>query len=228
MRLSLRALELCRVKFGKGYFCGFEQPDETLLDGLTEESVRQDFEELSQNEMLAFTDGGVHISALGQHILNMMLSPEQYIMLDNEAVGLRVRFYFRNTYYLCVIEDKSVTSDDSYERYTLQLLPRLEQVIGSFVYALLPNRTLEQREDEITGQAVWGVCRAWDKERTLVAERTIWGNWHGENIQYEVVESVNGVEGQPQTADSDVSEFTNQLTRWLFLQLSAAYQREER
>ena len=36
MRLSLRALEICRVKYGKGIFCGMEPVEESYFDELAE------------------------------------------------------------------------------------------------------------------------------------------------------------------------------------------------
>lgn len=47
MRLSLRAIALCERKFGKGIFCGFEQINRSVLDDISEENVRQDFDELT-------------------------------------------------------------------------------------------------------------------------------------------------------------------------------------
>lgn len=69
----------------EGEFCGFEQNEESVLDTMPQEVTSRDFDELTQNGIIDITDGNIHISALGQHIFYMMLEPEQYIMLDNEA-----------------------------------------------------------------------------------------------------------------------------------------------
>lgn len=222
MRLSLRALELCRIKLNKGIFCGFQEVNTSILDGISEESARRDFDELTRNGVISLSDGNVHISPLGQHIFHMMLEPEQYIMVNYIGNCVCVRIYIRDAYYLCVMEDKAVTSEDDYSRYTLELLPKLELVVGSFVYALERDetRTLAQANDSRSAES--GICiigKAWNQNREMSSKLTIFGDYHGKNIRYQAAESLDEIECEP-------SELINKLTGWMFENISATIQSE--
>lgn len=222
MRLSLRALELCRTKLNKGVFCGFQEVDTSILDGISEESSRRDFDELTRNGVISLSDGNVLISPLGQHIFHMMLEPEQYIMVDYMGNCECVRIYIRDAYYLCVMEDKSVTSEDDYSRYTLELLPRLELVVGSFVYALQQDemRTLTQTNDSRpTDPGIRIIGKAWNQNKEVSSKLTIFGNYKGKNIRYQSTEGLDEIECEP-------SELINKLTGWMLENISATIQSE--
>lgn len=228
MRLSLRAIELCRIKFGKGVFVGFESIDESILSGISEVDARRDFDELTQNGIIDFIDDDIHISALGQHIFNMMLEPEQYIMLDNTADNICARIYIRNTYYLCVLEDKKVKSNDVYDRYIFELLPRLDLLVGSFAYVLHRNKKHMSVADgnRQVEQDIRIVGKAWNKDRKIISEIMICGKYHMDAIQYQMVEQIDGVETKVKELESETSELVNKLTKWMFEKISAINENE--
>lgn len=223
MRLSSRAIELCRTKLGKGDLCGLQEGP--ALDGISEESARQLLEELTRDGTILLSEDGVRISPLGQHIFRMMLEPEQYIMVDRTAGSARVRIYIRDAYYLCVVEDKTVTSEDDHGRYTLRLLPRLELVVGSFAYVLQHDGTHapeEAQDGQQAGPDILVVGKAWDRDRASAAELTIRGDFHGEDIRCQAAEG----SGDPEEFECGPSELVNRITGWMFKNFSAADQSE--
>ncbi len=228
MRLSLKAIELCRTKFGKGEFCGFEQNEESVIDPMLQEVTSRDFDELTQNGIIDITDDNIHISALGQHIFYMMLEPEQYIMLDNEADNKRVRIYIRNTYYLCVIEDKKVKSKDEYNRYIFKLLPKLDLVVGAFVHALhrKDNYASLKNDNDNIKQDISIIGKAWNTERNEISQITIQGNYENGAIHYQMIEEIEGVESKPKNFETETSELVNMLTKWTFDKISAMNESE--
>ena len=159
MNLSWRALTLCGQRTGIGALRGVEGMPEAALEDLTPEEAEEVFDGLTDSEMMDFSGEEPRVSDLGYHLLHMMNTPEIYVRLEREDGDRRVRFYERNTYYLCVIEDLQETSVDSYERFRLELLPKLELVVGAFVYALQSG----EGEIRITGEA-------WDKEGESTAQ----------------------------------------------------------
>ena len=220
MRLSLRAIQLCQMKFGKGRFYGFEQMDEADLEHISEEDAKQDFNELIQNGIIDTSNDSIHISALGQHIFNMMLEPEQYIILDNKASNVCIRVYIRNTYYLCIIENKKVKTDYDYDRYILELLPTLELVIGAFTYALQDNDVKQTQQDiRIEG-------KAWKKDRKNCSEIEICGKYENEKIYGQIVEQKEDAENRKSEFESEISELINQLTVWMFGNILAMNEKE--
>jgi len=159
MNLSWRAMTLCAQRTGIGPLCGFEETDGAAADGLTQEEAEQVLGGLMDSGMMDLSGDEVRVSDLGYHLLHMMNTPEICVRLEREDGDRRVRFYERNTYYLCVIEDLRETSADSYERFRLELLPKLELVVGAFAYALQSG----EGEIRISGQA-------WNRERECVSE----------------------------------------------------------
>lgn len=225
MRLSLRAIELCRMKLGKGAFCGFQEMDESILDGISEESAKRDFDELIQNGVISLFEDNVHISPLGQHIFHMMLKPEQYIMVNYAASSACVRIYIRDAYYLCVLEDKTVILEDEYSRYTLELLPRLELVIGSFAYALQRDEryaSMEAHDGQQANSDLLIVGKAWNQDREMISELTICGDCHEGNIRCQAADKAGGSD----EFECEQSELINRLTGWVFENISEIYQSE--
>lgn len=156
----------------------------------------------------------------------MMLAPEQYIMLNNEIDSICVRIYIRNTYYLCVIEDKKIKSDVEYARYTLDLLPRLELVIGSFVYALHRNECCEVVKYDDGKYDIHIIGKAWNKEGEIISEIAIEGNYHNKDIYYKMIEHVEGFDCKVEESEIDASEFINKITKWMFEKFSVIYENE--
>lgn len=221
MRLSLRALKLCRAKLGKGSFHGFQEADAPILDEISEESARQDFEEMTQSGVVELSDGNVRISPLGQHIFHMLLDPDQYIMIDYEESSVRVRVYIRDVYYLCVLEDKTVQSEDGYGRFIFRLVPLLEHVIGSFAYAFQREETaLEPSEDADPAFQITG--KAWNRGREVISELAIHGCCREEHISCRETETAEGA----REFKCEQYELINRLTKWMLENLSVIVESE--
>lgn len=211
MRLSLKTIEICRRKYGKGDFYGFDQMNEFLLEDLVQEDVESDFEELLQNGILEVSEDEIHFNALGHHIFNMMITPEQYIVIENGAKKMSIRIYVRNAYYLCVIEDQNIRDYDDYNKYKVKLLPDLNLVVGAFVHGLNVNGTSTMENNDISIRG-----KAWNKGREVHAEMEINGYYDQETVCYQRKEIENGLTKCQEEAESDVSELVNALTKWLF------------
>lgn len=196
MKISENALQLCNVKFGKGMFYGFEYMDAQVLEELAEEEANKIFEELLQNNLIDFKEGNVHISALGQHICNMLYEPEQYIYLENTENHRIIKIYIRNTYYLSVIEETHTERKE--KEYQFELLPQLELVTSAFVYALYQ----QGKKNDNAGIQVRGI--AWDKDRNCVSELDI----------------------TRQPASEELPVIINQVTNWMLQNMEKRYKEE--
>ena len=229
MKLSLRAIELCRRKWGKGLFYGFENIDKSILESVSKEKVREDFDVLTQNGIIDFCDGEIHISALGHHIFNMMHEPEQYITLSNEVNGICVRVYIRDAYYLCVIADKTIKEDDEDGRYIIKLLPKLDFVIGSFVHALYceEKRTLERGDmRKETKQDIQIEGKSWNKNGEVISEIMILGNYQLDGVYWKSIEKFEGYEYKKEEFEGEISQLVNEVTKWLFQKISIVNKKE--
>ncbi len=195
MKLSKRAIALCRMKYGKGELTGFEDIDNSILDDLTESEEESVIKELAEANFLASTEGNIHLGPLAHHLLNMMIMPEQHIRIDNDSDGIAVSIYIRNTYYLCVIEDKKNENAGDPAKYTLDLLPVLDLIVGAFAYAVGSNK------DSDIGKSIKMEGRAWDKDRSIISEISL---PDGKNEH------------------SDISSTINTLTMWMLHNLAEA------
>jgi len=219
MRLSLRALEICRVKYGKGIFCGMELVEESYFDELAEADIRKDYDILLQNEMIENATGTIRISALGQHILGMLVAPEQYIMINNVADSVCVRVYIKNAYYLCVLEDKKVEAYDEYDRYIVELLPNLDLVVGSFVHAIHREEAASLMVDD--GQNPLEIVgKAWNKDGEVCSEITISGEYFEEGIHCQMLKPVK------EEFDCESYRLINKITEWVLKNIAATYESE--
>lgn len=208
MKLSLSTIALCRMKYGKGLFYGFEQLKENIFDELSEVEMRKDFEQLTKEGMIGLYSDDIHITALGQHIFNMMLEPEQYILLKNEINEICIRMYIRNVYYLCVIQDSKLKKE---EEYILKLLPRLELVSGSFTYVLYPNEKENVIPDKFDSENIVILRKTWDKNRKISSEIKILGRYCKEGIFYRIMKN-----GEESVKKSEISDLINVLVKWTF------------
>ena len=216
MKLSKKAIELCRMKLGNRGICGFEYMQDISLYDISEESAKRDFYKLMESGMIDCSGDKIHISALGQHIFNMMSEPEQYVMLENTVNCICARLYIRNCYYLCVIEDKKIESDEEYDKYTFELLPRLDLVVGLFAYVLHHDEnteTLDSKDGRQVLQDIRIIGKAWDKGRKIISENELCGNYHNEEIHYKIKDEING---NVEVMKSDTCELINKLTGWMF------------
>ena len=204
MNLSQRAIALCTIKYGKGELTGFENIDENILNNLTEEEEERVIKELAEAEFLESTEDVIHLGALAHHLLNMMIDPELYIRIDNDLNGAAVTVYIRNAYYLCVIEDKNITRADDSAKYTIDLLPRLDLVVGAFTYAL--GSTGDDLEGKDINDCLKITGTAWDKERTMVSELIL---------------------PDSNSAENDISNLINTATMWMLENIAATVQEAE-
>lgn len=231
MKVSPRLLELCRIKYGKGLFYDLELIGHLEDESPSEETIRQEMEELSKSGLVETVDEEVHISPLGQHIFKMMIEPEIYLYLNNALSGRTARIYILNSYYLCAIsESKNAVQDD----YLVELLPRLDLVVGSFVYALTSN------EEDVHDQKE-GACEreydlqargtSWKADRKVLSEISIYGKIHGDNTEYEDIRYSKIVsneysENSSEEGTGGISELTNELTSWMLKNISDLYYKE--
>ena len=205
MELSVKTIEILTAKYGKGQLCGFE--NSTAPETFSEGEAEQAYDELTGNELIDLSEEGAHISALGHHILNMMREPEQFIRIDNDALQLDMKLYFRDAYYLCVLENKKEPG-----RLTVDLLPGLKQVVSAFVYALYADKEQAAGLDE---GSVRVTCQSWDSSRTPAAEMKTDGVYHNGKILYRS-EAVSEGRKESGKTESTVPDFVNGLTEWLF------------
>lgn len=200
MNLSQRAIALCRMKYGKGELLGFENVNYDILNNLTEEDEEAVIRELAEAELLESTDEIIHLGALAHHMLNMMIEPEQLIRIDNDKDDVAVSVYIRNTFYLCVIDNKKLTHTGDPQKYTIELLPRVDLIVGAFTYALGKDNENDPKSD-CRGLKIAGT--AWDKDRNITAEISL----TGEEDDF-----------------SDISSVINTITMWMLDNLAAAVQ----
>lgn len=220
MRLSLRALEMCRVKYGKGIFCGMEPMEESYFNDMTEADAGKDYDELIQNGMIENATGDIRISALGQHILGMLVAPEQYIMLNNVADSVCVRVYIKNTYYLCVMEEKETEDSDECSRYIVELLPTLELVVGAFLHAIHREEATSQLQAS-TGRNILEIeGKAWSKNREINAELAISGEYVGEGMRCQMLKPVK------EEFDCELYRLINKITEWVLKNIAETYESE--
>lgn len=227
LRLSFKTIALCRRKYGKGEFYGFEDVEESILDNLSEEELSQDVDELMRNEMIAGSGDDINFSPLARYIFRMMTEPEQFIMLRNEANGKCVKIYILDAYYFGVVEDKAKNEELGDDRCTLVLLPLLDNIIQSFSYALY----LE--EDGAIGGGRENpdfhvIGKSWNKDRKLISDLAIRGNYLPGKVRYEMLEHVAAPTGQAEEFESDTRGLINRITAWMFEQIAAMYESEVR
>ena len=217
MDLSLKVLEVCKNKFGKGNFYGFDFDNKDLLVNTSEEEFRKTFEALADNKLIENTDEGVHFTELAHHFFNMMINPEQVVIINNHVSNMVTRVYFRNTYYLYIMENKE---DESIK---LELMPMLDQVVGAFVYALnLKDKTTDQQNEndfEIEG-------KSWKEDREVVSELIINGKYLPEKVFYQI-SLTKGDNNKKEEREEELSNLVNEITYWLLNSISDQYKREE-
>lgn len=215
MQLSLKTIELCRRKLGEKILCGFEQYTDLVKQEISVEDGEKAFNELVENELINLSEENIRLNALGQHILNMMANPDQFIMIENMSSNIIVRIYIRNVYYLSVVERVGAQTDDDESKISVNLLPTFNQVVGAFAFSLsLENEAGISNNDRGYDFHITG--KAWDEDRNVISDYSINGNYENENIRYQTV-----TDNKPGTeTESDVSTLINYLTTWMFDRIS--------
>ena len=225
MNLSLRTIRLCERKFGKGGFWGFDPAEEADFDALTQEDAGEELDTLLEGGLAELVNDEIRFSALGHHIFNMMTRPEQFLCLSNEADRICVRIYIRNAYYLFLGEDRMVAAHEDRGRFTLELLPNLDQVIGSFVYALRRKHSADGEAASSTPEfTVEG--RDFDSEGVVLSELTVFGRYEGDDVSMSLKKTDETEAAVFREADCDISALINSVTSWLFERFAKSYERE--
>ena len=212
MELSFSTLAMCADKYGKGTLYGFDGAD---VGTVSESNAKRAYDELVRSEMIDVSGDSVYINAFGQHILNMMIEPEIFIMLDNDFLGINVRVYVRNAYYLCAVEKK----DGSAENLVMELLPNLKDVVSSFVYALY-RESAEVASNAQESGSIRIVAKAWDEHRNPTSDMETYAEYCHENIRYHSVETLGDQAKETDESECEVSSLVNRLTKWMFDRIS--------
>lgn len=222
MKLSFNAIQICKNKYGRGDLYGIENNNFSTSKYESPEDTANVFEELIQSDMIDLQNETVQISALGQHILNMMIRPEIFFMIDNNWLSVNVRIYIKNAFYLCVVENKLITSETDSERFIIELLPGFDQVIGAFVYALY-NKSTDNSEDIELYDSNSNPDIESDFRITGLSnnsELRMCGNIKGNTICYQITETTDEDFAETTIAETDLSSLVNKLSGWMFNKLS--------
>ncbi len=226
MKLSLRAIEICKQKCGKSALIGFDNLETSLIDEISEKDAVSDFNELLKAGLVMLSGEEVQMSPLGWHIVKMLHKPEQYIEITNTINKICVRFYHKNTYYLCSIEDLSIAAVDNYDRFHLELLPDLNLVVGAFSYALYPeNDTLTAIDYQDESDSVIIKAKAWDEVGKLSSIIELTGQYEEEGISFKSLDDSNSIVEDIKTAT--ISSVINKMTDWLLKCISENLREED-
>lgn len=222
MKLSFNAIQICKNKYGCGELYGIENNNFSTSRYESPEDTANVFEELTQSDLIDLQNETVQISFLGQHILNMMINPEIFFMIDNNWLSVNVRIYIKNAFYLCVVENKLITSETDSERFIIELLPGFDQVIGAFVYSLY-NKDTENSEEIELYDSNYNPDLESDFRITGLSnnsELRICGNIKSNSICYQITETTNKDSAETTIAETDLSSLVNKLSGWMFNKLS--------
>lgn len=224
MKFSERVISICKMKMGKGEFIGFEDIDNSLVDNISPKDAVTDFNSMLENEIITYEDDDIHLSALGQHICNMLISPEIYINIDNVLDEVGMKLYIRNAYYLCVLEYQDEISPDGCHYYNFELLPALDMMVSAFVHTLYKkNRPVSPDfNTAVPDFNIYG--KAYNESREIFADMMIKGNYHDASmVTYKFFDMTN--EEVTEIKDQ-VSALINQITMWTFDQLKKNTKKE--
>ena len=222
MNLSYNAIQICKNKYGHGELCGISGNDFSFSEYSAPEDTAEVFDELLKAEMIELNNDKVNISALGQHLINMMISPDLFCMIDNDWLSVNVRIYIKDAFYLCVLENKLITSENDSARFTIELLPGFNHIVGAYVYALYDKSTedsdknsfneIVNNPEENPDFQITGFCGD--------SKLNICGNIIGNTMCYKTEEIFGGKEIKPSVTESDVSTLVNIISGWMFKNLS--------
>ncbi len=236
MKLSPEAIIACSEKYGKGPLCGFSGSIGADVGALPEEDQQRICDELAENELIDLSGEEIHISALGHHILNMMIFPEVFVMVENRVLNVNVRIYIRNAYYLLVLDRRNGTEAAPESKIIIELLPTLKGVVSAFVYALYRSkekkaetrgRTPHVGTDGEPDHDITITEKAWNKERVLYSDVVWYAGYEGEEIRCHEVKDLTGGKKVEAGMKYPVSDLVNAVTRWVFDRLSDTMREEE-
>ncbi|MBR6477205.1 MAG: hypothetical protein IKS85_02040 [Lachnospiraceae bacterium] len=213
MKISETGLAVCCKKRGKKKLLGFEDFEGFDLGAITEEKAGRVFGELMDCKLIDMDDKGIQVNPLGKHVVRMMTEPDVFITLMNETSQRKVRVYLRNTYYLCVLEDMGESQGE--KEYTVDYLPDLKLVIGSFIHALKQGTEIREIKDswdfQVSGKGL-------DKEGKAFSELTLYGDYEGDLVAYQLQKM--GEEEEQEEGKKELSSVVNMITTWMFDMIS--------
>lgn len=236
MELSLEAIDIISKKYGKGPLYGFNESIEGITDDLEVETTQRIYHELLENELVTMLEGAIHISALGHHILNMMIFPEIFVMLENRIQKVNIKIYFKNAYYLCILERNNVTNPATERKIRIELLPGIKEVVSAFAYALYQNPETEPKKNkqeryinnvQESDYDIFVKENAWDITRNTTSDIVMYGIYENDDIHYRATEYLEDENTSTYESQCAVSEFINNLTLWVFDRLSEVMKEEE-
>lgn len=229
MEISLGAIEICAEKYGVNKPVGFEKCGNISKNTIGEEELKRIFGELTKNELLDSSGDGIGISLFGKHIMNMMTEPEMYVQVENNMLQINVKVYFKDVYYLCIVENMKDQDSHFSKKIQIVLLPDLKGVVSSFAYALYCENAYPVGEKNYQRDIhdIYIVAKAWEKDRNLISDVLIEGDYYNSNIQYKLIEKASLQEENNRTDECEISDFVNLLTEWILAQLLLLISNEE-
>ncbi|MBR3169986.1 MAG: hypothetical protein IKF22_01895 [Lachnospiraceae bacterium] len=229
MELSLQELEICRFKTGSSPFCGLADI-QTYSGTISQKESSQIFDNLLENDLITVVNDEIHVSALGQFFVKMMTHPELMISIENHVTHVKINIYIRDAYYLSVLDKEYERSPKGSKTLFVDLQPTLKEVVGAFVYGIVPETDQKLTEIESANTKdhdihIMGITL--DKQRNIDSQMDIRGDYHGRRINYSYQEKTGTTIQKTDVADCQFSSLVNTLTGWLFDKLSTLEERRE-
>jgi hypothetical protein len=224
MKLSYKALRTLSDKYGDGNLIGFEiLKDNAALKAKKEDSESL-FNELIQSESIISENDKIQISALGQHVLDMMIDPEILVSIKNNRLNKHLRFYVKDAYYLCVLDDE-LQKDLNDRVLRLEPVPTLREMVSAFAYTLAYEAG--DNEEDCGNNDICILARAWGNDGEISNEYSIDGQYNHKNVNYDLVKQSNGDATIERMENCGIADFINMLTRWVLDNLSEMIERED-
>lgn len=224
MKLSYKALRTLFDKYGEGNPIGFE----VLKDNVTLKAKEEDSEslvnELIQSESIISEDGKILITTLGQHILNMMIAPEIFVSIKNNKFNKHLRFYVKDAYYLCVV-DNELQKGLNDRVLKLEPVPTLKEMVSAFAYTLAYEAGENEEDKEKNDIRI--LARAWGDNGEISNEYRINGQYDQENVNFDLVKQSHGDATIESIENCGMADFINMLTKWVLDNLSEMIERED-
>lgn len=224
MRLSYTAIELCAIKYGKGQPLGFETLGDVVTETFSEQDAERLYDELTQSEMVSLSEEDAHLSALGRYVIGMMTQPDMFISLNNELLGVVIRIYVRDVYYLCTIEHKVEQQKGNWGQVMVEPLPDLKLVVSAFAYALHWESASGSATKETSARNgdydVHITAISFDDEGASTTKVEVYGVYQDGSIHCRTSEICKSKRMDSDEQSYEVSDLINKLTRWVFDMLS--------
>lgn len=224
MKLSYKALRTLSDKYGDGNLIGFEiLKDNAALKAKKEDSESL-FNELIKSESIISEDGKILITTLGQHILNMMIAPEIFVSIKNNKFNKHLRFYVKDAYYLCVV-DNELQKGLNDRVLKLEPVPTLKEMVSAFAYTLAYEAGENEEDKEKNDIRI--LARAWGDNGEISNEYRINGQYDQENVNFDLVKQSHGDATIESMENCGMADFINMLTKWVLDNLSEMIERED-